>query len=247
MTSLPFSDRRFAAALVGLADTLDDAFDTQAFLDGLARHYVELLGVPAACTAVTDPEGHIGQAGAHGPGGRDLRHLVVLGEPGPCAECAQAGTHLLNVPLTAPDTEQRWPAYTKAAVGHGHTAVTSLPLQLRGLTVGAVTLLHRAHPGLDEPSVRGAMTLTHAASIGLAHPRAQDRLRTTIAQLRHALSSRIAIEQAKGVLAERRGLTPTEAFELLRGHARAHSQPLRQLALDVVSGGTDVPVRPASA
>lgn len=72
------------------------------------------------------------------------------------------------------------------------------------------------------------------------------------AQLQGALDSRIVIEQAKGVLAERYSLTPDEAFALLRRSARSNRMPLRQLASAVVASphtpaeiGDGVPRRPA--
>jgi AmiR/NasT family two-component response regulator len=54
-------------------------------------------------------------------------------------------------------------------------------------------------------------------------------------QLEHALESRIVIEQAKGVLAERLGVPPDEAFELIRRAARRNRLRLRDLAHEVVS------------
>ena len=54
------------------------------------------------------------------------------------------------------------------------------------------------------------------------------------AQLQHALDSRVVIEQAKGVLAERFGLEIPEAFELLRRSARNNRMRLRELAALVV-------------
>ena len=54
------------------------------------------------------------------------------------------------------------------------------------------------------------------------------------AQLQRALTSRVVIEQAKGVLAERFGVTPDEAFELLRRAARSNRRPIHGLAADVV-------------
>ena len=50
------------------------------------------------------------------------------------------------------------------------------------------------------------------------------------AQLQTALTSRVAIEQAKGVLSERRRVSVDEAFALLRGHARDHNLRLSDLA-----------------
>jgi AmiR/NasT family two-component response regulator len=56
------------------------------------------------------------------------------------------------------------------------------------------------------------------------------------AQLEHALNSRIVIEQAKGMVAERTGVSLEEAFKTLRGHARSHNLRLADLAHDVVTG-----------
>jgi AmiR/NasT family two-component response regulator len=53
-------------------------------------------------------------------------------------------------------------------------------------------------------------------------------------QLQQALDSRIAIEQAKGILAERYGLSVDDAFELMRRAARSHRLKLRSLAEAVV-------------
>jgi AmiR/NasT family two-component response regulator len=61
------------------------------------------------------------------------------------------------------------------------------------------------------------------------------RLREANDQLRRALESRIVIEQAKGVLAERFSLSLDEAFELLRDAARSSRANLRSLATTVVS------------
>jgi AmiR/NasT family two-component response regulator len=54
-------------------------------------------------------------------------------------------------------------------------------------------------------------------------------------QLSHALESRIVIEQAKGVLAERYGMSVDDAFALLRRSARNHRLRLHALAETVVS------------
>jgi hypothetical protein len=53
-------------------------------------------------------------------------------------------------------------------------------------------------------------------------------------QLQTALDSRIVIEQAKGILAERESITPTEAFDKLRREARSKRMKLHDLAMAVV-------------
>lgn len=58
--------------------------------------------------------------------------------------------------------------------------------------------------------------------------------RTTVGQFRHALNSRVTIEQAKGILSEREGITTDEAFARLRAAARKHHLKLSGLAASVV-------------
>jgi ANTAR domain len=58
-------------------------------------------------------------------------------------------------------------------------------------------------------------------------------------QLQNALTSRIAIEQAKGVLAERNGLSLDAAFDALRRHARDHNLKLTAVANEVVHARLD--------
>ena len=55
-----------------------------------------------------------------------------------------------------------------------------------------------------------------------------------VAQLRQALTSRVWIEQAKGVLAATRGVDPDQAFQQLRKQARSSSRKLADLAQEVV-------------
>jgi AmiR/NasT family two-component response regulator len=66
-------------------------------------------------------------------------------------------------------------------------------------------------------------------------PREAERLAVTVAQLEHALASRVRVEQAIGVLAERHRLHPREAFDLLRGAARSRGQRVTDMAQDVVA------------
>jgi hypothetical protein len=59
-------------------------------------------------------------------------------------------------------------------------------------------------------------------------------------QLEQALTSRVVIEQAKGVLAERHAMPVNEAFELLRQEARSARRKIHDVAADVVNGNAAV-------
>lgn len=65
------------------------------------------------------------------------------------------------------------------------------------------------------------------------------RLRATISQLEHALATRIRVEQAIGILAERHRIKPREAFEQLRDAARSRGRKVIDIAGDVVASATN--------
>jgi AmiR/NasT family two-component response regulator len=72
----------------------------------------------------------------------------------------------------------------------------------------------------------------------------RDGLRAERDQLQHALDSRVVIEQAKGVVAERNHIAPDEAFAMLREHARHSNLILRDVCATVVDGLTDTDATP---
>ena len=57
-------------------------------------------------------------------------------------------------------------------------------------------------------------------------------------QLQWALQHRVLIEQAKGVLMEREGLSPAAAFARLRSTARAVGRTVGEVAGVVLAGGS---------
>ena len=110
----------------------------------------------------------------------------------------------------------------------------------------------------DEPDLTSAMVLADLLADGFeppGRPRPSDdadevsRLRAAVAQLEHALTARIAVEQAIGVLAERQHITPRAAFERLRKAARSRGRKVHDLARMVVASVNDpsVPLPPELA
>jgi PAS domain S-box-containing protein len=87
---------------------------------------------------------------------------------------------------------------------------------------------------LDDPAVRGRICNIRDIT---ERRTAQERLAELNEQLETALASRVVIEQAKGMLAERRGISVEEAFQLLRKHARDHNASLQDVATAVVTLG----------
>jgi ANTAR domain len=91
--------------------------------------------------------------------------------------------------------------------------------------------------------IQPAVPAAPAAAAGAARdePVAEEarRLRTTIGQLEHALTARIRIEQAIGVLAERHRIRPRQAFEQLRTAARNRGRKVIDIATDVVASASN--------
>ena len=62
-----------------------------------------------------------------------------------------------------------------------------------------------------------------------------------VAQLQHALTSRIVVEQAKGMLAERYSLQPDEAYELIRLAARSNGLKVQAVSRSVIDVPRETP------
>ena len=103
-------------------------------------------------------------------------------------------------------------------------------MRLRDDVIGAVNLFRHAPARLDETGLRVGQALADVATIGLLQERNLRHQEVLAEQLQAALNSRVVIEQAKGVLAERLGLDMGQAFEQLRGQARVQNRRLAELA-----------------
>jgi AmiR/NasT family two-component response regulator len=91
---------------------------------------------------------------------------------------------------------------------------------------------------MTEPDVRAAQALADVATIAILQHRDTIAAHVITEQLQLALSSRVAIEQAKGMLAARTGIGVDEAFDQLRRYARRHNQRLIDVAHAIINNGT---------
>ena len=89
---------------------------------------------------------------------------------------------------------------------------------------------------MRQADIESAQALADVATIAILQHRATLEAQLLNEQLNHALNSRIVIEQAKGMVAEREGLDMEQAFATLRNHARNHNLRLADVARDVIAG-----------
>jgi GAF domain-containing protein len=224
---------RLADVFVELADTLVDDFDVIDFLHVLAGRCVELLGISAAGLLLTDQSGALQVVAASSERTRLLELFQLQTDQGPCVDCFRTGQSVSVADLSSAG---RWPRFTAAAAEVGFAAVHALPMRLRDEIIGALNLFDVDPGPLEESELRIGQALADVATIGLLQQRAIHRRDTLTEQLQTALNSRVLIEQAKGVLAERHQLDLDQAFAMLREGARSRNRRLSELAAGVVAG-----------
>jgi GAF domain-containing protein len=161
-------------------------------------------------------------------------------DQGPCVDCFHSGQ---PVSVTDLPSAGRWPRFTAAAAEAGFAAVHAVPMRLRTETIGALNFFSTQPGAIEESKLRLGQALADVATIGLLQQRAIHRRDALTEQLQTALNGRVLIEQAKGVLAERLGMSVEDAFNVLRQAARGQNRQLSGLALAIVDGSEQIPPR----
>jgi transcriptional regulator with GAF, ATPase, and Fis domain len=224
---------RIAETFVELADTLVADFDVIEFLQLVSTRCVELVDVAATGVVLADPNGALMAMAASDERARLLELFEMQNDEGPCRDCYQHGDAVVNVELAA--AADRWPRFAPRAIEEGFRWSNALPLRLRDQVIGALNLFDPAAGGLSADQLRLAQALADAATIGILQQRSVRQSEVVARQLQVALTSRIVIEQAKGVLAERLQISVDTAFAILREGARSRNMLLSDVAREVTS------------
>jgi transcriptional regulator with GAF, ATPase, and Fis domain len=227
-------ERQLANMFVALADTLTADYDVVDLLDRLTGACVELFEATAAGLMLTDQRGSLRVMASSSEKTRLLELFQLQNDDGPCLDCFHTGVPVSVLDLAA--EADRWPIFAPRALAVGFRSVHARPMRLRDQTIGAFNLFHTEARALPEADLAAAQALADVATIGILSQRAIHRGEVVTEQLQLALNSRIAIEQAKGVLAELGRIDMEEAFIRLRGYARSNNHRLSDLARDIVQG-----------
>lgn len=239
-------EQSLVETFVLLADTLVDDYDVVDLLDLLVTSCVNLLGITAAGILLDDQKGNLAVVASSSEETRLLEVFQLQNNEGPCLDCVRVGRSVISADLAA--ELHRWPLFVPAALAGGFASVVAVPLRLRAQTIGGLNMFSDTTNLVTPEDQRLAQALADVATIGILQRRSSHRSTMVAEQLQHALNSRVVIEQAKGVLAERRSLTMDASFDALRHHARSHNLKLTDVALSVVRGDLNpdaLPVPPA--
>jgi GAF domain-containing protein len=223
-----------ARTFVELADTLVADFDVTDVLTLVAERCVAVLEVDTAGVMLADAEGQLRVVASSSEAMRVLELFELESAEGPCVDAFKQGAPVAATDLRRPDT--RWPAFATEAVAAGFHAADAVPLRLRGVVIGALNMFRQSSGRLETADLEVAQALADVATIAILQHRAATEAGVLNAQLQRALDSRVAIEQAKGMVAERLSVSLEEAFAKIRAHARNGNLRLADVATDVTSG-----------
>jgi len=229
---------RLATTFVDLADSLVDDYDVIDLLHLLTERCVELLQVDAAGIVLGNQRGRLQLAASSNEQIRLLELFELQTDEGPCHDCYVEGRPVRGDRLSS--GSQRWPRFAAKAGSAGYETVHALPLRWRNATIGALNLFWTRPADVLDDDLRVAQALADVSTIAILQERVTRDRETLATQLQAALNSRIIIEQAKGVLAERDNLEMRAAFERLRHAARSSNRRLADIASDVVAGRDDL-------
>jgi transcriptional regulator with GAF, ATPase, and Fis domain len=220
--------------LVTLADTLVDAYDVIDFMQTLAERSVEILDVSEAGIMLADPDGKLRHIACSSEQMRLVELFELQVEEGPCFDAFT--THAAVACDSLRDAQARWPRFAPHAREGGFEAVSAVPMRLRSQVIGALNLFSTHSTALTQRDLAVAQAMADIATIGILQERAINDSRAFSAQLEVALDSRIVIEQAKGVVAERNQVDVDEAFQQIRRFARNHNRLLSETAREIIAG-----------
>ena len=162
-----------------------------------------------------------------------LEELQIRHGEGPCIAAFEDKELVRAEDL---DSELRWPAFSQHAVARGVRAVLASPIPYNQDAVGVVAVLSEERRPWSAEAELALLAFTDLAALLIASMLLGEQQTELAAQLQSALNSRAVIEQAKGVLIGKQGLTAHAAYEQLRAQARSERRKLTAVAAELVTG-----------
>ena len=240
--------RAVAHALRGLADVAPGPGDLPAMLQQLVDTAKTVLAADGIGLLLADANGQPGSLVTTDAVAELLEQVQQDFGEGPGVA---AYTHGEPVAVTDLGADPRWIRLAAVVDQVSVRAVASVPVRLGGVVVGALDAYAMTTRAWTPEELGGLEAFAELAAGIMAGGVRLDHSQAEVGQLRHALTSRILIEQAKGVLVAREGLDPEAAFQRLRHQARSTARPMVEVAAGIISqarqGNTPTAAQAAAA
>lgn len=200
-----------------IVDVLSDAVNEDA-LHTLISIFLEISGLPTGAAFTTDVSSAI-----------EHSLQITAGNSSLQAHMVEAPT-----PVAFRSMQTLQPEFSVTSGNSGLQYDYAFPLRVRGEALGAVTLRGTHSHLLDEHVVSALQCIADMAATAMVQTQQLQQHRTLVNQLQNALNSRVVLEQAKGVLAERMKSDFPTAFAELRSMARSAQRPIHHVAEEIV-------------
>ena len=219
-------------ALDQLADLRTAPVTVEEALDRVVASADALFGVDGTTLMLVDRDQVLRNLAASDLRAALLEELQAEHGEGPCVDAFDD-----KQPVSADDLarEARWPAFAPDAARRHLLAVLASPIPYSEQAVGVVAVFAAEPHPWTEAEREAIVAFTDLVALLILNAMEATERGRLAAELQVALDSRVVIEQAKGVLVGRHGLTTRQAFERLRRQARDQRRPLSEVARAVVS------------
>jgi GAF domain-containing protein len=219
-------------ALDQLADLRTTPVTVEEALDRVVEAADALFGVDGTALMLVDRDQVLRNLAASDRRAALLEELQATHGEGPCVDAFDD-----KQPVSADDLarEARWPAFAPDAARRHLLAVLASPIPYSEQAVGVVAVFAAEPHPWTEAEREAIVAFTDLVALLILNAMEATERGRLAAELQVALDSRVVIEQAKGVLVGRHGLTTRQAFERLRRQARDQRRPLPEVARAVVS------------
>ncbi|MDJ0337381.1 GAF and ANTAR domain-containing protein [Cryobacterium sp. PH31-O1] len=221
-------------AFVRLADALVGEYDVLDVLHTLVEQSVLLLDAEAAGLLLADQDGILQVLVSTSEESQFVEALQTKAGVGPCVDAFHTGV-VVTIDDIASAEGARYPDFQQAALGQGFRSVHAIPMRFRPNTIGALNLFRSTTGSLTAEDAAIGQALADVATISILHERTAREKAVVNDQLQRALNSRVLIEQAKGVIAQRSQVNMNDAFNLLRAYARSHNESMQESAEKFIS------------
>jgi GAF domain-containing protein len=218
-------------ALHELGDLRYAAGDLDEALRRIVQCTHELFAVDGASLMLIDPDQLLRSVADSDERVGHLEELQIEHGEGPCIDAFDDKELVHAADLAA---EKRWPSFSPEAVERGLRAVLASPIPYNQMAIGVVAVFSaKTHPWSPEGEL-ALVAFTDLAALTIANTMQSEQRGELATQLQRALDARVLIEQAKGALVARDGVTPGEAFEQMRRRARAERRRVVEIAREIM-------------
>ena len=191
-----------------------------------------LFDVDGAGLMLVNSDQHLCNVAASDDRFAHLEELQIRHQEGPCVDAFE-----IKELVSAEDLigDRRWPRFSEEAVARQVRAVLASPLPYNQQAVGVVAVLSEQRRPWTAEGELALLAFTDLAALLIATMMQGEQQSELAAQLQGALNSRQVLEQAKGVLIGRRGLSARAAYQELRAQARTERRKLTDVCAEVVA------------